>query len=146
MDSLMTQLQNTRVQRAVAEHFGISIEQLLGSARQFVIARHIAMYLEYEVSQKSFPKIGREYGRDHSTIVAARNHVAARLEANDDRYAAVTALRAQLEDEQLEQALEKRSHRSGQIYCPTCGSLVVQELRNQIAALETRLDMIQRGM
>lgn len=130
----------------VAEHFNLSVEQLVGASRQFVIPRHIAMYLEYEVSQKSFPKIGRDYGRDHSTIVAARNHVAARLKAQDERYDAVPTLRARLEDAQLEEALEKRSHRSGQIYCPTCGSLVVQELRNQIAALETRLDMIQRGM
>lgn len=61
-----------RVQKVVAEHFNISIEDLKSKKRNADIAfpRQIAMYLCRKHTDESFPKIGIEFGgKDHSTVM-----------------------------------------------------------------------------
>ena len=57
-----------------ARHFGFSVEELIGPSRRrpLVIARQIAMYLFRELTDFSYPAIGREFGdRDHTTVIHA---------------------------------------------------------------------------
>ena len=62
------------VQKCVAEHFNLSIQNLLSHKRLRAVARprQIAMYLCRELTQHSSTDIGMQFGgRDHTTVVHA---------------------------------------------------------------------------
>jgi chromosomal replication initiator protein len=70
------------IQAAVGEHFGLSAQELLSSARTARIAwpRQVAMYLARELTGESLPAIGRHFGgRDHTTVLHAWRRTTARL-------------------------------------------------------------------
>lgn len=46
--------------------------------------RHIAMYLAREVLNESFPKIGDEFGRDHTTVMSAVRKIQANLSGDKE--------------------------------------------------------------
>jgi chromosomal replication initiator protein len=74
------------IQAAACEHFGLSPEELLSSARAPRIAwpRQVAMYLARELTSESLPSIGRHFGgRDHTTVLHAWRRTTTRI-ANDD--------------------------------------------------------------
>ena len=61
-----------RIQRIVAEHFQISVEDMKSKKRSANLAfpRQVAMYLCRKLTNESFPKIGIEFGgKDHSTVM-----------------------------------------------------------------------------
>ena len=60
------------IQQQVAERFGISRAELVGSSRAAtpLRARQVAIFLTRELTDLSLPQIGRLYGgRDHSTVL-----------------------------------------------------------------------------
>ncbi|MCC7176542.1 MAG: chromosomal replication initiator protein DnaA [Bryobacterales bacterium] len=59
------------VQRAVAEHFRLQVNQLKtkSNARSIAVPRQVAMYLVRELTGSSFPEIGRAFGGKHHTTV-----------------------------------------------------------------------------
>lgn len=72
--SPMTNFKNDiqKIQRVVAEHYNVSVEDLKSKKRVATIAfpRQIAIYLSRQLTDESFPKIGIEFGgRDHSTVM-----------------------------------------------------------------------------
>lgn len=61
-----------RIQRIVAEHFQVSVDDLKSKKRSANLAfpRQVAMYLCRKLTNESFPKIGIEFGgKDHSTVI-----------------------------------------------------------------------------
>jgi chromosomal replication initiator protein len=60
------------IQLAVCAEFQIAQSEMLGRSRKadIVRARHEAMLRARETGA-SFPKIGREFHRNHSTVIAA---------------------------------------------------------------------------
>jgi chromosomal replication initiator protein len=80
------------IQSAVSEHFGVSRDELLSSARTARIAwaRQVAMYLARELTAESLPSIGRHFGgRDHTTVLHAYRRTTARMLADDEDRKAV---------------------------------------------------------
>ncbi len=78
-----------------AEHFGFSVEDLCGPSRRrpLVIARQIAMYLFRELTDYSYPAIGREFGgRDHTTVIHAFEKISALMRERRPIYDTVTEL------------------------------------------------------
>jgi chromosomal replication initiator protein len=70
------------IQQSVAEGFGISRAELVGSSRAAVPlrARQVAILFTRELSDLSLPQIGRLYGgRDHSTILNSLRRVEASI-------------------------------------------------------------------
>jgi chromosomal replication initiation ATPase DnaA len=69
------------IQRQVCLEFGITKDELLGPSRkaQNVEARHTGMYLAKAIPGATFPKIGRAFRRDHTTVIYAVRKIAARL-------------------------------------------------------------------
>ena len=70
----MTNFKNDiqKIQRVVAEHYNVSVEDLKSKKRVATIAfpRQIAIYLSRQLTDESFPKIGIEFGgRNHSTVM-----------------------------------------------------------------------------
>jgi chromosomal replication initiator protein len=59
---------------ATAKTFGFTVDELCGKSRRrpLVTARQIGMYVFREMTDSSYPAIGREFGgRDHTTVIHA---------------------------------------------------------------------------
>src|SRR2546428_729020 len=66
------------IQKSVAEHFGLRVEEMRAKRRTKGIAfpRQVAMYLARELTDASLPRIGEEFGgRDHTTVMHACDRV-----------------------------------------------------------------------
>ncbi|HJS80464.1 MAG TPA: DnaA/Hda family protein [Vitreimonas sp.] len=71
------------VQRVVARHYNMSVQQLLERTRRHTIARprQTAMFLACRMTQASLPDIGARFGGfDHTTVMYARDRVQALVE------------------------------------------------------------------
>jgi chromosomal replication initiator protein len=78
-----------------AELFGLDVEQVKGRSRtrNLVHARQVAMYVCRELTDLSYPQIGREFGdRDHTTVIHAYEKVAKLMQEKQETYDDVTAL------------------------------------------------------
>ena len=58
---------------AVYKKFDISREDLVGKKRtkEIVTARHIAVYLIHDITEMSYPNVGKIFNRDHTTVMAS---------------------------------------------------------------------------
>jgi chromosomal replication initiator protein len=84
------------IQQRVAERFGISRAELIGSSRAAtpLRARQVAIFLTRELTDLSLPQIGRLYGgRDHSTVLNSLRRVEAGIGEDDDLAERVRELR-----------------------------------------------------
>jgi chromosomal replication initiator protein len=84
------------IQQRVAEGYGISRAELVGSSRAAtpLRARQVAIFLTRELTDLSLPQIGRLYGgRDHSTVLNSLRRVEAGLGKDRDLAARVQELR-----------------------------------------------------
>ena len=80
---------------AVADAYGLSVEEITGPrrARPLVTARHVAMYLTRNLTDYSYPSIGKVFGdRDHSTCISAVEKIAGQMKERRQLYEQVTAL------------------------------------------------------
>jgi chromosomal replication initiator protein len=70
--------------RAVADHFGLTVGDILSQRRERRISRprQIAMYLARENSGKSTTQLGREFERDHTTVVYATQVIAKEIDSD----------------------------------------------------------------
>jgi chromosomal replication initiator protein len=71
------------VQKVVARHYNMNIQQLLERTRRHSIARprQVAMFLACRMTQASLPDIGQRFGGfDHTTVMYARDRIAALVE------------------------------------------------------------------
>ncbi|HEX5928423.1 MAG TPA: chromosomal replication initiator protein DnaA [Solirubrobacterales bacterium] len=84
------------IQQRVAEGFGISRAELVGTSRAAtpLRARQVAIFLTRELTDLSLPQIGRLYGgRDHSTILNSLRRVEAGLGEDSELAERVQQLR-----------------------------------------------------
>src|SRR6185312_13913331 len=84
------------IQQRVAERYGISRAELVGSSRAAtpLRARQVAIFLTRELTDLSLPQIGRLYGgRDHSTVLNSLRRVEASLGEDEDLCERVRELR-----------------------------------------------------
>ncbi|MFL5918175.1 MAG: chromosomal replication initiator protein DnaA [Gaiellaceae bacterium] len=88
-----------RIQTAVSERFGLSMEELCGDRRSqnIVYPRQVAMYLSRELTDASLPKIGKEFGgRDHTTVIHATTKIARLIKEDRSVYNLVQELTARI--------------------------------------------------
>ncbi|MBI2297476.1 MAG: chromosomal replication initiator protein DnaA [Armatimonadetes bacterium] len=93
------------IQRAVAKHYGMEPEALVGKSRRQEVAlpRQVAMYLCREVLGISFNDIGVHFDRDHSTVMHACTKITELLASRDaDVSAAVSSITERIELRGLE--------------------------------------------
>ena len=71
---------------AVAEYYKVKRSDIMSDRRpqHLVRARHMAMYLARELTNRSYPDIGQTFGRDHSTVNSACKKVAERKGTDPD--------------------------------------------------------------
>ncbi len=73
------------IQKAVADYYRIKVADMYSKRRPANIARprQIAMYLAKELTQKSLPEIGEQFGgRDHTTVLHAVRKIAKERQNN----------------------------------------------------------------
>lgn len=83
------------IQREVCRFYGVSHAEIIGSKRtqSIVYPRHVAMYLSQELTDLSLPKIGQEFGgRDHTTVMHAREKIQKLMASQRDVYNQVQQL------------------------------------------------------
>ena len=75
---------NYLAKKVVGKHFNVRMEDFNAKKKTQSIAwpRQIAMYLATELTELSLPEIGREFNRDHSTVLHARDVVKDKIEAD----------------------------------------------------------------
>ncbi|MBN1460137.1 MAG: chromosomal replication initiator protein DnaA [Armatimonadetes bacterium] len=87
-----------RVQQLVADHFNLTVPELIARTRQrdVVHARQIAMYLCRDLLSASYPSIARSFGgKDHSTVIHACDKIKRQMSDSSTR-ALVNELGARL--------------------------------------------------
>ena len=63
------------IKKTVAEYYKITVKEIDSTARptSIVYPRMMAMFLARELTQNSFPMLGKEFGgKDHSTVMNAQ--------------------------------------------------------------------------
>ena len=72
------------IKKVVGKHFKINMEDFNSKRKTQSITwpRQIAMYLATELTDLSLPEIGREFNRDHSTVVHARDLIKEKIDAD----------------------------------------------------------------
>lgn len=77
------------IQSAVAEHFGVDVQAMLGRAHRLARPRHVAMFLAHQLTNLSYSELGRAFHRHHSVIFYAIRKVAGQM--GDPEFAAMLA-------------------------------------------------------
>lgn len=86
------------IQKTVAEHFDIRVNDILSSKRPKNIAepRMVAMYLSRELTDHSYPEIGQAFGKNHATVMNAMKKVPEICQKNENMRRSVSLLQRQL--------------------------------------------------
>ena len=73
-----------QIKKVVCKYFKVSIEDLNSKKKNNSIAwpRQVSMYLATELTLLSLPEIGREFNRDHSTVIHAKEKVKEEIDNN----------------------------------------------------------------
>ncbi|HXG41074.1 MAG TPA: chromosomal replication initiator protein DnaA [Candidatus Limnocylindrales bacterium] len=85
-----------RIAQAVADYYGVGLDQLRGQKRDkaIVLPRQIAMFLMREETDVSLLRIGAELGgRDHSTVLHACEKITREAATNDELRREIAAVR-----------------------------------------------------
>ncbi len=96
------------IQKAVAAHYEISVEQLLSRrrTRNIVRPRQVAMYLCKQITTCSLPMIGGRFdGRNHATVIHATRQIASLISRDKALAADIKAIRRALMAPQSPQLL-----------------------------------------
>ena len=83
----------------VAAYYRLRVDDLTGRrrTRDIAMARQVVMYLARQITELSFPGIGRALGgRDHSTILHGCDKIAALFEKDDDMRRQILEIRERL--------------------------------------------------
>lgn len=75
------------IKRAViARYKGVTMQDLrsIRRDRTIVTARHMAQYIAREITSRSFPEIGRQFSKDHTTVIEAFKRFRRRMFADAD--------------------------------------------------------------
>lgn len=77
-------LTSKQLLKAVAAHFDLEVSDLLGKKRlqEVVYPRHLAMYLLHKNLGHSYPQIGEELHKDHTTIMHGVGKIEQQLKTN----------------------------------------------------------------
>ncbi|MDR1796082.1 MAG: chromosomal replication initiator protein DnaA [Clostridiales Family XIII bacterium] len=89
------------IKKVVAAHFGITVAQIDSQerTRSLAMPRQIAMFLSYEMTQNSFPKIAKMFGKDYSTVHHAYEKVRKELKTNEQLGSIIQEIKDKIEEE-----------------------------------------------
>lgn len=107
IEALKDILSNTRpklitadlIKEHVGEYFNVKIEDFNAKKRtkSIVYPRQIAMFLCREMTDLSLPKIGEEFGRDHTTIMHAHEKISSEISTDPQLKLLINELKNKIE-------------------------------------------------
>ncbi len=92
-------ISSQRIQEEVANLYKISVADMISKKRPKEIAypRQIAMYLIREITGKSLPAIGKEFGgRDHTTVIYAHKQISDKMKTDTSLQKEMDTIKSQL--------------------------------------------------
>ena len=92
-------ISSKRIQEEVANFYKISVADMISKKRPKEIAypRQIAMYLIREITGKSLPAIGKEFGgRDHTTVIYAHKQISDKMKTDTSLQKEMDTIKSQL--------------------------------------------------
>lgn len=87
------------IQKMVADHYDIKLNELKGGSRQkrILIPRQVAMYLCRKIAQASYPEIGERFGgKDHSTVINACQKIDKLRKQDNEVHVSIQTLESRL--------------------------------------------------
>lgn len=89
-----------KIKKVVCKRYKVSLEDLNSKKKNYSIAwpRQVAMYLATELTSLSLPEIGREFNRDHTTVIHAKEKVKEEIETNTFFIPEINLLRELIKD------------------------------------------------
>ncbi|MFR1673073.1 MAG: chromosomal replication initiator protein DnaA [Candidatus Gastranaerophilaceae bacterium] len=89
-----------KVAKTVGEFYGVSISDFLSSSRNQRVssARHVAVYLSRELTQKSFESIAEYFNKKHTTMLYSYEKIKEELRVNKELDRAISEIRGTLKD------------------------------------------------
>jgi chromosomal replication initiator protein len=86
--------------KVAADEYHLFPNDLRGKKRnkKIVTARHIAMYLSREITEYSTTEIGKEFNRDHSTVINACEKVEALIQTDTNLYSILENLKRSIKE------------------------------------------------
>jgi len=87
------------IQRVVAQHYSVDVRDLKSRDRtaSVVAPRQLAMYLSLIMTRRSTTEVGESFGgKDHSTVIHARDKIKAEIESNPYFQAKVNQIMAEV--------------------------------------------------
>jgi chromosomal replication initiator protein len=89
------------IQQVVASYYGLTVDDLKSRKRtqKIVYPRQIAMYLSRKILDVSLPECGKQFKRDHSTVIHSCDKVAAELEMDGNLQNVVNELERKIKGE-----------------------------------------------
>ena len=92
-------ISSQKIQEEVANFYKISVADMVSKKRPKEIAypRQIAMYLIREITGKSLPAIGKEFGgRDHTTVIYAHKQISDKMKTDTSLQKEMDTIKSQL--------------------------------------------------
>lgn len=88
------------IQQAVAEYYGVSVQDIVGQKRKREIAlpRQVAIYLTREMTEMSLPRIGDSFKRDHSTIMHSCDKIAEMVKTSSEMANTIDDLKKSIQE------------------------------------------------
>ncbi|MCQ1531683.1 chromosomal replication initiator protein DnaA [Lutispora saccharofermentans] len=88
------------IKEKVGEFFNVKVEDFNAKkrTRSIVYPRQIAMYLCREMTDLSLPKIGEEFGRDHTTIMHAYDKISSDMNIDPELKNIINDLKSKIEN------------------------------------------------
>ena len=89
----------SKIQSKVAKFYHVTVQDIKGKKRvkSIVVPRQIAMYLSRELTDKSLPQIGMEFGgKDHTTVMHSCDKISELLIKDADLKRSVNELKDDL--------------------------------------------------
>ena len=95
------EITSATIMAQTASYFGLTLEDLRGSSRSRVLvnARQIAMYLCRELTSMSLPEIGKEFNKDHTTVMHANKKIGQLMAERRAIYNNVTELTGRIKQQ-----------------------------------------------
>lgn len=100
-ESMKQEISIAQVAKATGDYFGVSIADFLSSARNQRVssARHIAVYLAREITQKSFEAIAEFFNKKHTTMLYSYEKIRDELKTNKNLEQDISVIRRTLREQ-----------------------------------------------
>ena len=93
-----------KIQKVIADHYDIRINDITGKkrTRNIALPRQIAMYIARKLTPLSLPEIGKSFGgRDHTTIIHGINSIDTKMTDNYEVKKTVTSLINKIQSQKI---------------------------------------------